>query len=57
MTRKWLLMSNWNFLTIITLTLPNGPVSLKVNFDIGSRNKNGVLSSILDKHRNHYSIV
>ena len=29
----------------------------KVEFDIGSSNKNEVLSSILDKHRNHPSIV
>ena len=29
----------------------------KVAFDIGSSNKNGVLRSILDKHRNHPSIV
>ena len=29
----------------------------KVEFDIGSGNKNGFLSSILDKHKNHPSIV
>ena len=29
----------------------------KVEFDIGSSNKNGVLSSILDKYRNQPSIV
>ena len=29
----------------------------KVEFDIGSSNKNEVLSSILDKYRNHHSIV
>ena len=29
----------------------------KVEFDFGSCNKNGVLSSILDKYRNHPSIV
>ena len=29
----------------------------KVEFDIGSSNKNEVLSSILDKYRNHRSIV
>ena len=29
----------------------------KVEFNIGSRNKNWVLSSILDKYRNHPSIV
>ena len=29
----------------------------KVDLDIGSRNKNGVLSSILVKYRNHPSVV
>ena len=29
----------------------------KVEFDFGSCNKNGVLSSILDKYRNHPSSV
>ena len=29
----------------------------KIEFDIGSSNKNEVLSSILDKYRNHSSIV
>ena len=43
-----------NFLTIIILTLFKPE---KVEFDIGSINKNETLSSILDKHRNHPSIV
>ena len=29
----------------------------KVEFDIGSSNKNGILNSILDKYRNHPSMV
>ena len=46
-----------NFLTIITLALLNGFKPEKVEFDIESDNKNGVSSSILDKYKNHPSIV
>ena len=55
MTKKLVQLFNDHYSNIVERSYGFKPE--KVEFDIGSSNKNEVLSSVLNKYRNHPSIV